>query len=79
MRRTIHTANRCPMAIAKPIASGADPLTLGALKSSQAAAYTTRTNANVMTNSIANPRPALSLPDVTIAPTLPMLVLPVTA
>ena len=46
------TAKRWQVVMESPIANGADPLTLGALCSSAADAYTTNTRTNVMKNSI---------------------------
>jgi hypothetical protein len=49
------TAKRWQVVIESPMASGADPLTLGALRSSAAAPKTTKTRTKVMRNSIPNP------------------------
>ena len=46
------TAKRWQVVMESPIANGADPLTLGALCSSAADAYTTNTRTNVIKNSI---------------------------
>ena len=49
------TANRWQVVMESPMASGADPFTLGVLSLSAAAAKTTKTKTNVIKNSIPNP------------------------
>merc|ERR1719270_157623 len=52
-------ANKWQVVMDKPIAKGADPLTLGVLLSSAAEAKTTNTKTKVMKNSMPNPCPTL--------------------
>ena len=52
LQATELTANRWQVVMDSPIARGADPLTLGALSSSAAAAKTTNTSTKVIRNSM---------------------------
>ena len=66
-------ANKWQVVMDRPMAKGADPLTLGVLLSSAAEAKTTNTKTKVMKNSMPNPCPTLILGASAVTPTPPLV------